>query len=138
MQNRDMLSYTGIIISLFAGLISTYGQFKYPQTSFFLFLALMGTIVFYFVISWPMGYFKEKFKIIDNTNKEIETIKKDLNIIKDKLNFKSDVAKLDTRISVIEELIKMKNRKGQIDPRWIVLILIIILFLLYLRSKGAI
>jgi len=29
-------------------------------------------------------------------------------------------------------------KKGQIDPTWIILIIIIILFILYLRSKGII
>ncbi len=29
-------------------------------------------------------------------------------------------------------------KKGQIDPTWIILIIIIILFILYLKSKGII
>jgi len=33
---------------------------------------------------------------------------------------------------------KTKNKKGQIDPRWIAIAIIIILFILYLRTKGII
>jgi len=70
--------------------------------------------------------------------KNIEIIKKDLNIVKGKLNFKEDVAKLNTRLSIIKALLKMKNKRGQIDPRWILIVIILILLYLFLKSKGLI
>jgi hypothetical protein len=138
-KRSNYVSYIGIIVSILAGIISVYVQNKEPQTGLFLFLALIGAIIFYFLISWPVEYFRKKMKMIDLNSKKIEDMGKDLNIVQDKLNFKSDVSKLDTRISVLEQLLKMKNnKKGQIDPRWVVIIIILILLYLYLRSKGLI
>lgn len=132
----DFVSYVGIIVSILIGLITLYGQSKDPQTSLLLFLSLIGTIFLFFLISWPIDYFNKKFKSIDKNIIEIQEIKKDLNIIKDKLNFKKEVYDLNTRILVIENMLKMKNKRGQIDPRWILIIIIIILFYLYIKSKG--
>lgn len=132
----DLVSYVGIIVSILIGLITLYGQSKDPQTSLLLFLSLIVAIFLFFLISWPIDYFNKKFKSIDKNIIEIQEIKKDLNIIKDKLNFKKEVYDLNTRILVIENMLKMKNKRGQIDPRWILIIIIIILFYLYMKSKG--
>jgi len=137
-KKGNFVSYVGIVVSILAGIISFYAQSKDPQTGLLLFLSLIGTIFIFFLISWPVEYFRKKIRIIELNNRSINNIGKDLNILKDKLNFKEDVAKLDTRISVIEQIFRMKNKRGQIDPRWIVIIIILILLFLYLRSKGII
>ena len=135
-NKTDFVSYVGIIVSIVIGLVSLYGQSKNPQTSLFLFLSLIGTIFLFFLISWPIDYFNKKFKHIDKNIIDVQEIKKDLNIIKDKLKFKEEVFDLSNRISIIENTLKMKNKRGQIDPRWILIIFIIILFYLYIKSKG--
>ncbi len=136
-DNRtDLVSYVGIIVSILIGLITLYGQSKDPQTSLLLFLSLIGAIFLFFLISWPIDYFKKKFKSIDKNVLDIKEIKKDLNIIKDKLNFKKDMSDLNTKILVIENMLKIRNKRGQIDPRWILIVIIIFLFYLYIKSKG--
>ena len=135
-DKKDFVSYIGIIVSILIGLISLYGQSKDPQASLLLFLSLIGAIFLFFLVSWPVDYLKKKFRSIDTNIIEINKIKKDLNIIKDKLNFKKDVSDLNAKILVIENMLKMKNKRGQIDPRWILIIIILILFYLYIKSKG--
>ncbi len=132
----DKVSIVGILVSVFAGFISLYSQSKDPQTGLLLFLLLLGAIFLFFLASRPIDFLKKRFNNIDKNSKNIELIKKDLNIIKDKLNFRRDMTDLNTRISVIENLFKMKNKKGQIDPRWILILIILFLFYLYMKSKG--
>lgn len=62
---------------------------------------------------------------------------KDLNNINNKISIITDAAKLDARLSFLEKnFLKMQNKRGQIDPRWVIILIIIILLFLYLRSKG--
>lgn len=42
----------------------------------------------------------------------------------------------DKRISVLEALVK--REKGQTDPRWIILIILVFLLLLYFKTIGII
>ena len=125
-----------MIISIAVGIISTYAQSKDPQTGLFLFLALAGAIFLYFLVSWPINFIKKKIKNVDDNSEEIGLVRKDLNSINEKLNFKESINMLDKKIYVIEEVLKMKNKRGQIDPRIILIIIIIVLFFLYLKSKG--
>ncbi len=134
-KNKEIWSHIGIIISVLAGLIGIYAQFKDPKTGLILFIALLVGIFGFFLISLPISYFKRKFKLIEDNLKEIENIKKDLNNVKDKLHYNKEIAKLGARISFVE---KMRNKKGLIDPRIILIIIIIVLLLLLLRSKGII
>ena len=131
-----IIEFVGIIVSVLAGFITVYAQSKDPQTGIILFLSLIGAIFIFFLISWPIDYFRKKMKMIEKNANKISTIEKDLNIVKDKLNFMSNMAKLDKRISIIENTLKTKNKRGQIDPRWVLIIIILILLYLYLRSKG--
>ena len=136
---KDYTSIVGLLVSIFALFLSFYAQSRDSQAGLVFFWALMVSIFLFFLISWPIGYFNKKIQILDSNTKKIVNMGKDLNILKDKLNFKSDVAKLDTRISVLEQLKKMNGKKrGQfsIDPRWVLIIIILILLFLFLQSKG--
>lgn len=95
-------------------------------------------VLAFFLVSWPIDYFRKKMRIIDINSQDIQQVKKDLNIVEDKLNFKSDVENLNIRLSVMENLFNPKNKKGQIDPRWVIIIMILVVFFLYLRVKGII
>ncbi|GEM_PF-1064792 len=136
LEIKDRTYYLGMIISIAVGIISTYAQSKDPQTGLFLFLALAGAIFLYFLVSWPINFIKKKIKNVDDNSEEIGLVRKDLNSINEKLNFKESINMLDKKIYVIEEVLKMKNKRGQIDPRIILIIIIIVLFFLYLKSKG--
>jgi|TARA_Y100000310_G_scaffold345846_1_gene471136 flagellar motor component MotA len=138
MKRYDLTSIVGIILTLVVGIISVIAQYQTPQTNILIFLALIGAIVFYFIISYPLSIVKSKLKSINNNSRSIKRISKDLNIIKDRLEFKREVDELKIRINSLENLIKMKGKKGNIDPRWIIIVVILILFVLFLRSKGII
>ncbi len=138
-QKNHIITYLGIIVSIIVGITSLYAQSKTPQTGLTLFFALLVAIFLYFFISWLIESSLKKTRNINKNTQIINDVRKDLNIVKDKLNFKSDVAKLDTRISILEQFSKMnKNKRGQIDLRVIVLIIIFILFFLFLKDKGII
>ena len=136
-KELGFVDYVGIIVSVFAGFISVLAQYNDPQTSFILFFALIGFILLYFLFSWPIDFFRRKFRIIDFNKNNIETIRKDLNNIRERLDLKEEISDLSARVSLIEKS-RMNNKKGQIDPRWIIIIIIIILLILFLRSKGII
>jgi len=132
----QVINIFGISISLIALGIAVYEQFRDPQTGIFLFFGILIFVVLYFIISYPIAKLKQKFNQIDKHNYLIFEIKKDLNKIKDNLDMIMNYAKLEARLSFLEN--KMKNKKGQfiIDPRWILIGIIILLLILYLRSKG--
>lgn len=127
----------GIFIGLIALGIATYVQFKDPKTGMIFFLVILGFVVLYFIVAYPIVILRQRFNQIKNNSLLISKIKKGLNNINDKINNITDTAKLDVRLSFLEKrLLNMKNKKAQIDPRWIILLIIIILLILYLRSKG--
>lgn len=135
--NTDrFVGFIGILVSIIAGAISLYAQYTDPKTGFIFFLALIGAILTYFMVSWAVEYFRTKLKIIEENSSQIKGIRKDLNIVKEKIDYNRQIAKLDARTSLIEKLITMKNKKGMIDPRWVVIVIILMLLLLYLKAKG--
>jgi|SaaInlStandDraft_6_1057023.scaffolds.fasta_scaffold147745_2 hypothetical protein len=136
-KKQKSVDYAGLIVSALAGLISIWAQYNDPETSILSFLLIIGAILIYFIISWPIGIFKRRFRIIDTNKNSIEAIRKDLNNVKERLDLKGELSDLSARVSLIEK-VKMKNKRGQIDPRWIVIIIIIVLLILFLRDKGLI
>ena len=70
-------------------------------------------------------------KDIKDTKRELEDVKKDL-------NFKEMYNKMEVRLSVLEKLLEklLKGKKGQIDPRIIIWIILLILLFLFLKSIG--
>jgi len=128
----------GILVTFFAGVISFYAQSRDPQTGIILFLALLGAIILYFIISYPISIYKEKVNQINRNTEDIKKIKEHLNIINDKLNFRRDIEEVNLKISKLEGLLNIKGKRGATDPRWIVIIIILILLYLFLRSKGLI
>jgi len=132
----QIINIFGIFIGLAALIIAGYAQFQNPKTGTIFFISILGSVLLYFIISYPIAILKQKFNQIDRHNYFIFEIKKDLNKIKDNINMIMDNAKLGARLSFLES--KMKNKKGQfvIDPRWILIGIIILLVILYLRSKG--
>lgn len=96
----------------------------------------MVFVLLYFIISYPFAILKQKFNQINRHNILIIEIKKDLNKIKENIDMIMDNVRLKARLFFLEN--KMKNKKAQfvIDPRWILIGIIILLVILYLRSKS--
>ncbi len=66
---------------------------------------------------------------------QINSNKVEIQEIKGKMNAEKKFSEFDKRLSILEAL--NKNKKGfAIDPKWIFLIILLILFYLYLRSLG--
>ncbi len=132
----QIINIFGIFIGLIALGIAVYEQFKDPQSGMLFFLGILAFVSLYFIVSYPMAVLRQRFNQINKHNYLISEIKKDLNKIKGNLNMIMDNAELKARLSFLEN--KMKNKKGQfvIDPRWILIGIIILLVILYLRSKG--
>ncbi len=86
---------------------------------------IIGAFVFFYV-AWD--YIKDKFGQIEKLKKKVEEIEKGVDYMK-------EVHNLDKRISVLEKENERK-RKGQIDPRIILIIFLAVLLYLYLRSIG--
>jgi len=64
---------------------------------------------------------------INQNNKEITDIKKSL-------KFKDLYNNMDVRMKVLEKLSENRNKKAQIDPRIIGIIILLILLYLFLKS----
>ena len=64
---------------------------------------------------------------------QINLIEKDLNKLKETININKDISELKSQIFLLKEMIT-KNKKGQIDPRWILIIILIILTILFLMQ----
>lgn len=133
----QIVNILGIVIGLIALGIAVYEQFKDPQTGMLFFLGILAFVALYFIVSYPIAILRQRFNQINNNSLLISEIKKDLNNLKGMINIIIDTARLTSKVDFLErEVIKMKNKRGQIDPRWIILLIIIILLLLYLKSKG--
>ena len=135
-SKSQIINIFGIFIGLAALVIAGYAQFQNPKTGVIFFISILVFVLLYFIISYPFAILKQKFNQINRHNILIIEIKKDLNKIKENIDMIMDNAKLKARLSFLEN--KMKNKKAQfvIDPRWILIGIIILLVILYLRSKG--
>jgi len=130
-------NFIAILVGVLVVLISSYVQLRSPQTGLLLFLSLIGAIFLYFLTSWTIVYFRVRTRKIEHNRRSIEELRKDLNNVKERLDIREEMYNLSSRVSTIEQLHKMmRNKKGQIDPRWVLIVIIIILFILFLRVKG--
>ena len=81
---------------------------------------LLAIIPVYFIFDWITN----KFGTIDALDKRVRKVE-------EKVDYMKDVHTLDKRVSFLE-----KSRKGAVNPKYIVLAVMTILFLLYLRVAG--
>ncbi len=134
-SEQKLLGFIGILIGLLSTIISFYGQYTDSQTGFLLFLSLIGIVLLFFLSSWPIDYFKKKVRDINSNKSHLSKMQEDLNSLKERLNLKEQISDLTARISFMERT-KMGNKKGQIDPRWYLILVMIILLILYMKEKG--
>jgi len=133
----QIINTLGIIIALISLVITGYLQFKDPQTGMIFVLGILIFLVLYFIISFPIIKLIERLHQIRKNTSTIEAIQKDLNKIKGTLDIITDTVKLNLRLDSLERKMESKrNKKAQIDPRIIILIIILFLLVLYLRVKG--
>jgi len=137
MKQIDSINLLGLIINLIALFIVLYFQFKDPQTGMLLFFGVIGFVVLYFIVSYPINFIIKRMRQIDSNTYTINEVRKDLNNLKDKFSLRGEISDLKSKMGLLEILFN-KRKRGQIDPRIIIIIIIIILLLLYLRSKGII
>ena len=91
---------------------------------------LFVAILIYTLIFYIVDYYSQRIKhylgqIRTNTER-IESIEK-------KMKTEKKFNDFEKRISILEVL---NNKKGDIDPRWLMLIGLLVLFYLYLRANG--
>lgn len=134
-EARDLvsiiLSIIALIITIFFFFVSSPDKIT-PQT-----YIIFGTIIILIFVGGFITYVTSKWKrminIVENNRREVEDIKK-------AFDFNRLYQDTDTRLRVVESMIKMlfekKGKRGQIDPRIIFWILLIILLVLFLRSIG--
>lgn len=90
----------------------------------------MGYISLLYLVNWITDKFKSYINLINQNTKDIEEIK-------EKMSTEKHFNEIEKRISVLEALNKSKKGRGfGIDPKWIFLIILLILFYLYLKSLG--
>jgi len=91
------------------------------------FVAILGYLGLLYIASW----FTEKVKLYTNKiNENAESINK----IREEIETNKRLSELDKRVSILEKI--KGNKRGSIDPKWILLIILLLLFYLYLRSIG--
>ncbi|MBI2139379.1 hypothetical protein HYU14_00525 [Candidatus Woesearchaeota archaeon] len=118
------------IITLFAIILQIFPPktAKDQQNSLIYFLAILGYVSFLYGSVWISN--KVKF-YINQVNKN----KKDIEDIKDKMDEEKRLYEIEKRISILEAF--RRNRKAfAIDPKWVFMGILIVLFYLYLRSLG--
>lgn len=134
MEKNTWFETINSLVLVIAALIPIYFLFKttpsqITSTAVVIFGIIIGVIILIVIFSFIYQRYKNMSNGIINNKNELNEIKKDL-------NFKELFNQLDVRVRVLEQLLKMNNKKrgkeGQIDPRiigWIILIILVILFL---------
>lgn len=123
------------IITLLVGLATIIFQIFPPKTptdqvrSAIYFLAILGYIGILYFVMWVTDKVKSYIDQINKNTKEIQNIKEEMSIHK-------HFTEIEKRISLLEMLRKNKKGRLAIDPKWIFLAILLILFYLYLRSLG--
>ena len=95
-------------------------------TSIILLGIILVFVVLGFIASFLTTYFKRQATNMDAIH---ERVKK----LEEHINYMEKIAALDKRLAVIEET---RNRKGVIDPRIVILVILLFLLYLYFRNIG--
>ncbi|MDO8508802.1 MAG: hypothetical protein Q7S27_03910 [Nanoarchaeota archaeon] len=96
-------------------------------------IIIFGIIAIASIISSVIYFFYQSYR---NISLGLENNKKEMLEIKRSLNYKELFNNMDVRIKVLEKLLDRKSKKGQIDPRIIWIIVMLILLYLFLKSMG--
>lgn len=115
------------LVLIFLAIIPILLQFfTPPEEATVQSLLYLGIIIFVFIVAVVIFAVSEKLIKIDRNERRIAKLE-------ELLNYKENIYKLDKRIGLLES--KM-DKRGYIDPQIVVIIIMFILLLLYLRSRG--
>ncbi len=123
------------VVTLIVAIVTVYFQISPPKNqqeqsiSLILFVSILLYVGFLSVID---GVSKKVKFYID----QITTNSQEIKMIKDDLNRGRVLHSLDKRISILEHFFKDKKGNFELDTRWVLLAILLILFFLYLRSIG--
>ena len=114
----------GTIIVVLAAIIPFIFQTTQQENilSLIIFGAMLLVVIAYFIAD----YVKDKLGQID---KALERVGK----LEEKVDYMKQIRELDKRVTTIE-----KKQKGQIDPRIVIIVILLVLLALYLRSISII
>ncbi len=102
---------------------------KIQIQSLIIFGIMVASIIIFSVIYFVYQIYKRELY-------DIEINKKDIFEIRKSLNSKKLFDDMDVRIKVLERLTERKNKRAQIDPRIVWIIVMLILLYLFLKSIG--
>ncbi len=88
-------------------------------------LIILGIIILLVVIYFSIDYVKGLSSKVSKTSERIKDME-------NRINYMEKVHDLDKRLAILEK----HGKKGQIDPKTLVLFLLLVLLILYLRSTG--
>jgi chromosome segregation ATPase len=81
---------------------------------------------------------------MESSIRKINDVEKDLYSLRQEINKVKEVAEVKARLTWLEKILHKKvvkkkiGKKGQIDPRWIIIAIILILLYLFLKRQGVI
>ncbi|MBS3151198.1 hypothetical protein J4443_02345 [Candidatus Woesearchaeota archaeon] len=136
MKRQDIITNSiGIFVSLIGVIVGSFFGEK-STIGILILIGIFLLVIIFFLISWRVDVSSQRDKKVIENSRDIKMLQKDLNSFKDTINIIRDISDLKSRMSNLE---KMKlNKKGIIDPRIVVIVLIIILIYLFLREQGVI
>ena len=117
--------------SILIAIIVTYYQLyqidkEQTTQAMFLFGIIIGIFLIGLILSFTYSKYKEMRGELKENRIKMEDIQKEL-------RYEKRINELDKRIGLLEAF--KKDKKGQtIDPRWVILVILIILFYMYLKS----
>lgn len=132
MRNEKLIQDGANIITLIIAVIAIYFQINPPQTATDkqTSLILFSALLLIFTISY---FFINIFKNIKANEQQIDMNTSELRKIKEQMKFDSKLNDLDKRISIFERIM---NKRGELDPRVVLIAIMLVLLYLYLRSLG--
>ena len=129
-QQKRLINAIMILIAFFSILLQIYApnSAEERQTSILIFIGLIGYIGILYFILWA------KEKVTDYTN-QITQNSTAIDKLKETMELNKKFHQYDKRISILEN---QTNKKGQIniDPIWIMLLILLMIFYIYLKSLG--
>jgi len=136
-RENNLTLAIGIAVSLLVAIITLLFGTGDSVIGVIILLGIFGFVVLFFFISWVGSVRASRVKMIEVNFHKIRNFEKDLNNLKERFDIQKDIADLRSRVSFFEKMIgKRVGKKGAIDPRWIILIIILILLYLFLKQQG--
>ena len=127
----------GIAVSILVAIITLLFGTGDSIIGVIILIGIFGFVVLFFLVSWLVSLKVSNIRMIGLNFQKINKIEKDLNNLEGRLDLSKDIAELKSRMSLFEKMQGKKiGKKGALDPRWIIILIILILLYLFLRQLG--